>query len=180
MLEIMPSSSSSRSHFRVNQSSFGVERGDLPRPVSGPRGHSLGYLRKRVGVVRARAPLSLLLRQRRLPQRPPTERHVSQRRSRKANLQAQEGGGVLAQSLREGVRRPSVRHRCGESDYGSLVVALERSHLGLGEPQLGSVLDSQVLDVVHLGLLVESHPRPRGGFGARLLGEIDEEAHDMM
>ncbi len=165
---------------------------DHPRTPPRPVALHLGYVRQQVRVANADPVLSVLLEPYRSPHRPPSVENIGGRRGREVPLEAEVGlEDLVGDGL--GIKPAVAVAACtAQGDFLQVVhgSSFDMAHLEGGEPQVGPMLDGEVLDVDHLRLIGEGDvPPPSAPRGAGMdiiimmwdaaiaLGKVHDENH---
>ena len=177
-----------------SSSTMCVLQTDHIRPPPRRVAFHLGYVRQQNRVANADPVLSVLLKPYRVPHRPPSVKNIGAQFRREVPLEAEVGpDNLVGDGL--GIKPVvTVAAFTAQGDflqvvYGSL---FDIAHLEGGEPQVGPMLDGEVLNVIHLRLIGKGDvPPPSAPRGAGIniiiismtreatfaLGKVHDENH---
>lgn len=174
-----------------SSSTVRVLQTDHPRTPPRPVALHLGYVRQQVRVANADPVLSVLLEPYRSPHRPPSVENIGGRRGREVPLEAEVGPEDL---VGDGLGIKPVVADAAQGDFLQVVCgsSFDMAQIEGGEPQVGPMLDGEVLDVDHLRLIGKGDvPPPSAPRGAGMdiivmsmmrdaavtLGKVHDENH---
>ena len=177
-----------------SSSTVRVLQTDHPRTPPRPVALHLGYVRQQIRVANADPVLSVLFEPYRSPHRPPSVENIGGRRGREVPLEAEVGPEDLVGDVLGIKPVVAVAAYAAQGDFLQVVCgsSFDMVHLEGGEPQVGPMLDGEVLDVDHLRLIGKGDvPPPSAPRGAGMdiivmsmmrdaavaLGKVHDENH---